>query len=456
MPSKKKKIEIKEQRQSEEGAQSVPVEIAADSPLQAEPLLTADLRSAQSAPSAKFVATVVLLSLLAGGIGGAGGVFLLSGHWPLDFSAFSGKGSIGEEDSANIGPTVQGDIDAQVVAVVKKVSPAVFSIVGTKDLPKVDEFFFSPFGDGDDFFSSPFRFRVPSAGETERQEVSAGTGFFISEEGLALSNKHVVGDESAEYTAVLNDGRRLKVTVLARDPFNDVAVLKVEGGQDFPFVTLGDSETVEIGSSVIAIGNTLGQFRNTVTTGVVSGIGRTITAGGGLIRAETLKNVIQTDAAINPGNSGGPLLNLAGAAIGMNTAISSSGQLVGFSIPINDVKEVVSDVQKFGKILRPFLGIRYTIINGRFAEANDLSVDYGALLVRGSGTGEVAVVPGSPAAEAGLKEGDIVLEINGEKVTEDNAVVDILRKKKPGDIVTLKVLSNARTRDIRVTLGEAK
>ncbi|OGE75718.1 MAG: hypothetical protein A3K06_00370 [Candidatus Doudnabacteria bacterium RIFCSPHIGHO2_01_52_17] len=217
---------------------------------------------------------------------------------------------------------------------------------------------------------------------------------------------------------------------------------------------MGDSDILKLGQRVIAIGNALGEFQNTVTTGVVSGIGRNITASGGA-QTEKLTEVIQTDAAINPGNSGGPLINLSGEVVGVNTAVSESAQLIGFAIPINQVKKVVDDVQEFGKVRRPFLGVRYSIITPSFALLNQLTVDYGILLTGGDSS-EPAVVPGSPAAAASLKDGDIVLEIDGAKITSEQPLVDILRKYDPGDRVILKILSGGTESTVSVTLGEAQ
>jgi len=215
---------------------------------------------------------------------------------------------------------------------------------------------------------------------------------------------------------------------------------------------LGNSDQLQIGQTVIAIGNALGEFRNTVSVGVISGLGRTVTASGGNIIV-TQEDVIQTDAAINPGNSGGPLLNLKGEAIGVNFAMAKGAQNIGFSIPINAVKKDIEEVKKYGKITYPFLGVRYVLINEKIKEQNGLSVDYGALIVRGS-RGEEAVIPGSPAEKANLQEGDIILSFNGEKITAQNSLAKIIRKYKPGDKVTLEILRGEKKKTVEVVLGE--
>jgi serine protease Do len=341
--------------------------------------------------------------------------------------------------------------DSATVDVVKKVSPAVVSIVITQDLSKIysatnPEAF--PFND---FFNFDFPNQQDNQGE---QEVGAGTGFIISSDGLILTNKHVVSTEGGEYTVVMNDGKKYDATVVDTDPFNDVALVKIEA-QNLTTVELGDSDTLQIGQTVIAIGNTLGEYRNTVTKGVISGLARTVTAGDGQGQSETLEDIIQTDAAINFGNSGGPLLNLAGQVIGVNTAINQSGQLVGFAIPINQVKKDIDSVQKNGKIIRPYLGVRYLLINEEVASQNKLSVDYGALIVKGSSSTELAVIPGSPADKAGLVENDIILEVNGQKIDQDHSLAGQLQKYSVGEAIELKVSHQGAEKTVTATLEEA-
>lgn len=342
-----------------------------------------------------------------------------------------------------------------VAEMVKRASPAVVSIMATEEISQyvIKNQPFDPFFD---FFDFPgFRFRFPQyeqLPEKRKETVGRGTGFFISSDGMILTNKHVVADRKIEYSIITSDGKSLPVKILAVDPFNDIAVLKTEG-KNFPYLALGDSDKIKIGQTVVAIGFALGEFKNTVTKGVVSGIGRRIVAGGGG-QVEQLEDVIQTDAAINRGNSGGPLLNLRGEVIGINTAISSQGQLIGFAIPINVVKSSVESVKKFGKIIRPFLGVRYIIINEALAKAEKLPVNYGALLVRGEKPTEFAVTPGSAADKAGLLENDIILEFDGQKITQDNTLIKIIQKYQPGDEVTLKVLSKGQEKTVKVILGE--
>jgi serine protease Do len=216
-------------------------------------------------------------------------------------------------------------------------------------------------------------------------------------------------------------------------------------------VKLGDSSKLQIGQTVIAIGNALGEFRNTVSVGVISGLGRTVTASGGGT-AETLEDIIQTDAAINAGNSGGPLLNLKGEVIGMNTAMASGAENIGFALPINKAKKAIEQVKTQGKIVYPFLGVRYVLITDTIQKDNNLGASYGAWIT--SGDKEPAVTPESAAETAGLKEGDIILEFNNEKITADNSLAKMIMNYNPGDKITLKILRKGEEKTIEATLGE--
>ncbi len=352
--------------------------------------------------------------------------------------------------------------ESAVIAAVEKVSPAVVSIIITKDLPIIEKYYYDPFGSdffrnffGDDF-GDFFGFGIPQYRQkgTEKREIGGGTGFIVSTDGYIVTNKHVVYDEKAEYTVIMNDGTKYEAKVLARDPINDVAILKIDA-HNLPTVELGDSSKLKVGQTVIAIGNALGEFSNTVSTGVISGLSRSITAGGGGL-SERLSGVIQTDASINPGNSGGPLVNLAGQVIGINTAIAQGAENIGFAIPINEVKNTIDSVRKHGRIIRPWLGVRYIQINKEIAKENKLDVNYGALIIRGEKRTDLAVIPGSPADKAGLEENDIILEVNGQKIDEKNPLAQVISQFKPGDEITLKVLHKGEEKEIKVTLGEMK
>ena len=362
--------------------------------------------------------------------------------------------------------------ESAVISAVDKVAPAVVSIIVTKDLPKIEQYYSNPFGSeffreffGQDFNDLFGQQAVPQYRQngTEKTEIGGGTGFIVSADGYIITNRHVVLDQAAEYTVLMNDEAKYPAKVLARDALNDLAVLKIEK-DNLPTVELGDSANLKVGQSVIAIGNALGEFRNTVSTGVISGLARSVTAGGAGIGNEQLINVIQTDASINPGNSGGPLLNIAGQVIGINTAMAQGAQNIGFAIPINEVKSTIESVQKNGRIVRPWLGVRYVIINKAIADANKLSVDYGAIIVRGQNRTDLAVIPGSPADKAGLVENDIILEINpsggsgqaGQKITEENLLANLVVKFKPGDEITLRVMHQGKEKIVKVKLEEMK
>lgn len=346
--------------------------------------------------------------------------------------------------------------DAAVVKAVENSSPAVVSIIVTKDIPRLDGFFFDPFSN--DPFFNPFGSGDDNAnrGETEKQEIGGGTGFIVDREGYIITNKHVVSDEDAEYTVMLNEEEKLSAKVLAKDDFMDVAILKIETDKKYlPTLKFGNSDNLKIGQTVIAIGNSLGEFRNTVSKGIISGLKRNVDASDGFGQSETLEQVIQTDAAINPGNSGGPLINLSGQVIGINVAMAQGAENIGFSLPINQIKEVYQSVKETGKISRPFLGVRYLVLNKTIAAENKLPFDYGALVVRGQRISDLAVIPGSPADKAGLQENDIILEIDGKKVNEGNDIAKIIRTKKVGDSVKLKVWSKGKERTVDVVLEES-
>ncbi len=353
--------------------------------------------------------------------------------------------------------------NSAVIDVADKTRPAVVSIIVSKDLPIVERYYSLPNG-GSDFFRQFFGDNFggildPNAQQnqqqngTQKQEIGGGSGFLINSDGYILTNKHVVSDEQADYTVLMNDESKHEAKVIGRDPVNDLAILKIDG-QNLPYLDLGDSSSVKIGQSVVAIGNALGEFNNTVSTGVISGLSRSVVAGGGGLGAEQLTGVIQTDASINPGNSGGPLLNLAGQVIGINTAIVQGAQNIGFAIPVNEARNVYDSVLQYGRIVRPWLGVRYIPVNQDLADQNQLSVNYGALIVRGDTTADLAVIPGSPADKAGLKENDIILEVDGQKLDENHPLSSIIGQHKPGDTVKLKILSQGQEKTVSIKLEE--
>ncbi len=354
------------------------------------------------------------------------------------------------------------DTDKTVEEVVSRASPSVISIQIRKkgrEQRAVDpfgDFFNSPFGNPF-FFQGPEQSPGDDIGSPNRERiVGGGTGFIVSEDGLVLTNKHVIGDESARYVAVLSSGESKDLTVLAVDPVNDLAVARLPSGGKYAALTLGDSSAIRIGQTVIAIGNTLSQYQNTVTKGVISGVGRRVVAGSGSGGSEVIEQALQTDAAINPGNSGGPLLTLDGTVVGINTAINQGGQSIGFAIPSNLAKQVLESVKKYGRIVRPWVGVRYVLIDAEYAKERQLSVDHGALISRGAQGQELAVVPGSPADVAGLQENDIVISVNGKDVTTEMPLGAMIAQYQPGATVDLKILRKSKEMNVKVTLGEFK
>lgn len=329
----------------------------------------------------------------------------------------------------------------------KKASPAVVSIIELKDLSKYyNNFFFNPLGDSS----------VPE-GEN-LQEVAAGTAFILSPDGLAVTNKHVVSDESGQYVAILSDGTQVNVAVLAKDSLNDIALLQLSSDdvKSYNTVQFGDSDAISVGDHVLAIGNAGGEYSNTTTAGIISATGRQIIAGAYFEGTKSLVNLIQTDAAINLGNSGGPLVNLAGEVVGMNTAIDSSSQGIGFAIPSNDIKGLVKSYQEFGRIVRPFLGVRYMLITPGLAVKNELSVNHGAYVVADLEAGLLPVVKDSPAEKAGLKAGDIILSLDGKEIGQNFDLSNAIAAYSVGDVVTLEVLRDGKTINVKVKLEERK
>jgi len=341
-----------------------------------------------------------------------------------------------------------------IISAVKSASPSVVSIIISKNLPVYEQQYVNPFGD----LMPGFNIQIPQYVQkgTKLQEIGSGSGFIVSADGLVLTNKHVVSDSGAEYTVFTNDGQKYSAKVLALDPMQDLAVIKIQSEQAFQTIKLGDSSQIQIGQTAIAIGNALGEFTNTVSVGVVSGLQRTISASdrtGGFL--ETLQGIIQTDAAINSGNSGGPLLNLKGEVIGINTAMAENAQSIGFAIPINTAKNAIDQVIKTNKIVYPFLGVRYVLVDGAVQKKYNLKNDYGALVLKGA-NGESAVTKNSPAEASGIKENDVILELNGEKITIGNPLSQIITKYNVGDKVNLKILRDGQEQNIEATLAERK
>ncbi|MCL5411467.1 MAG: trypsin-like peptidase domain-containing protein [Patescibacteria group bacterium] len=278
-----------------------------------------------------------------------------------------------------------------------------------------------------------------------QEQQGIGTGFIADKNGIILTNSHVVSDQSVDYTVVTKDKKNYSVKKISRDTINDIAILKVDA-TDLPALNLSDSNELKVGQEVVAIGYALGKFDNTVTTGVVSGLGRGVTASDALGgSSETLENVIQTDAALNPGNSGGPLLNLSGEVVGINVAVTQGAQNIGFAIPINVVKNILEGYQKEGRIVRPYMGVAYLMVDEEIAKLRNLVE--GAFIQR--------VVPDGPADKAGVKAGDIITKIGDTKINSDNPLSKVILKNKVNDTVNLEVWRDGQTQTLKATLTEA-
>ena len=328
--------------------------------------------------------------------------------------------------------------ESVIIDAVKKVSPSVVTVGIEKQQQVISPFEIDPF--------DPFGiFNQPQVQE-KKVEQDIGSGFIVAADGMVVTNKHVVSDTEAKYKVVTVDNKVYEVKKIYRDTSNDLAILKIDAEGLKP-VEMGDSSKLEVGQLAIAIGTALGEFRNTVTTGVISGLGRGITAGSPFEGyAERLDNVIQTDAAINPGNSGGPLLNSAGQVIGINVAVASQGQNIGFALPINLVKESLTNFNQTGQFSRPYLGVRYKMVSQDLALLNE--VPEGAYVAE--------VVSGSPADKAGVETGDIIIKMAGENIREkDGGLAGVIAKKKVGDRVELVIWRDGEEIKLNATLEES-
>ncbi len=392
--------------------------------------------------------------ILAGVTGGISGALIIFGLFGLLLSQGKLKTLIQEGNNGSIEQKQNTtDWDAVIVDTIEKMMPGVVSIVISKDVPKLRGFQ-SPFGGLPFFFSDPFNNDTNGNAGSEKQQVGSGSGFFVSDDGLIVTNKHVVADFQAEYTVLVSE-KEYPAKVIARDPSNDIALLKIEG-TGFTPLPLGDSDSLRVGETVLAMGNPLGEFANSVSRGIVSGLKRTLSAGSGRGGTEQLLGIIQTDAAINPGNSGGPLLNISGEVIGIDVAMAQGAENIGFAIPINQVKKVIEQVKNTGKISTAYLGVRYVPIDDQLKKDADLPFDYGVLVTRGETIRDFAVMPGSPADKAGIVENDILLEINGTKIDKDHTLVSLLSQYAPADEVTIRVWHKGDTKDVKVVLDERK
>jgi serine protease Do len=393
----------------------------AGEPTMAEPTNAAPKTDKAKGPRTKRAVLAAGLIFLAAGAG-FGGAALQAALSDED-SALTILNNAGEDGNNAVTPD-----EESIAAVAKAVSPSVVSVLTSTN-------------------------QTSRLYSQQYQQEGAGTGMIVSSNGYVMTNKHVV-DGADSVTVVLTDGKRYEnVEVLGSDPLNDVAFLKIDGVSGLPAITLGDSKTIRIGQSVVAIGNALGQYQNSVTSGIISGTGRPVIAssdGTANGQAESLTDLIQTDAAINSGNSGGPLLNLKGQVIGINTAIAEDAQSIGFAIPISATKGLLSHVIKTGKVERAYLGVQYISITPAVKEEYDLSADRGDYVTADRGS---SVQSGGPADKAGVRDGDIITSVNGSKVGEVASVSTLISEYEPGQKVELTVLRDGRELTLTATLG---
>jgi len=363
--------------------------------------------------SAIIIAAIVGVLLLTG-LGVAGGIYIQQQQKtdPLNSlnATTDGNSTVTNEEST-------------IAAIAEKVGPSVVSIT-TKS-------------------------QAASYYGTATQE-GAGTGIIVSSDGYIMTNNHVIEDAD-DVVVIDSTGEQYDtVTVIGRDPLNDVAFLKIESNTTFKPATLGNSATLRIGQQVVAIGNALGQYSNTVTSGIVSGVGRPVTADSGSGETESLTDLIQTDASINPGNSGGPLLNMAGQVIGINTAVAADANGIGFSIPINSTKGVLAGVLENGKVSRSFMGVNYINVTADIAKEYKLTVKEGAYVFKTDGS---AVASGSPAEKAGLKNGDVITKINDSVIGKQGGLSSVIGQYKPGDKVTVTYIRDGKEQTTQLTFS---
>lgn len=387
---------------------------------------TAEKASVETAPPVvgtpkkkpAILATGIVVGALAlMGLGIGGGVLIEQGLGTTSIATPS-------LSSGGDGNTTITQEESTIAAVAEKVEPSVVSIVTET---QIQSYYGTTSGEG------------------------AGTGIIVSEDGYVMTNNHVI-DGATTVSVIDSEGALYDdVEVIGRDPLNDIAFLKINSTDTFTPAELGNSSSIRVGQQVVAIGNALGQYSNTVTSGIVSGTGRPVTASSGYGDSESLTDLIQTDASINSGNSGGPLVNMSGQVIGINTAIVEDANGIGFSIPINSTKGVLAEVLATGEVSRAYLGVNYLSVTPDVAREYDLPVNYGAYVYASQGAN--AVASGSPAAEAGLQTNDIILKINDETIGEDGGLSSIIGQYRPGDIVTITYLRDGKEATTKLTLG---
>jgi serine protease Do len=342
------------------------------------------------------------------------------------------------------------DYEEKTIKAIDSALPSVISIAASKDVKAVQ-------AEIEKMGMDPKQFADRLANESENGKVtiSSGSAFVVDASGIVLTNKHVVQEKDASYKAVI-DGTSYEIEVVAQDPLADIAIIKIKNPPtNLTAIPLGNSHKVRLGQSVITIGNALGEFQNTVSVGIISGLSRILSATTDMDgHSERLRGLIQTDAAINPGNSGGPMLNIDGEVIGINTAVVVGAQSIGFTIPIDRAKKDLAEIKQYGHIRTPFLGIRYVIVNKRVQAHFHLPIDYGAYVLKENLPDDHAVLPGSAAEIAGIREGDLITKAQGKNVTAAETLEDTLDALNVGDILDLVILREGKELSIKVPLED--
>ena len=363
-----------------------------------------------------FIVAVLLLSLAFGFFGG----------W-LAFESFANQSNQQLASSPQTLIIKEGEAISEVA---ERVDPSVVSIV--VESSSANSFFF---------------------GAVEQE--SAGTGIILTENGRIVTNRHVIDGNVSNIKVVTSDGTEYDdVEIIDKDPFNDIAFLQINGASGLTPAELGDSDDVKVGQRVIAIGNALGRFDNTVTSGIISGLSRPVLAGGASDDIpDNLENLLQTDAAINPGNSGGPLVSIDGKVVGINTAVAGGAENIGFAIPINDVKQGITSVEENGRIIKPYLGVRFVTVNPVLAAELNLPVEEGALIdLENPAT---AILSGSPAEKASLQSGDIIIKVGDTDINSSHSLSRTITQFQVGDVTTVTFLRDGQEQTVEVTLEEA-
>jgi serine protease Do len=385
--------------------------------------------------SQQKIANIILISILASAVTGffSGGIAFSYINKVQKGNSQTSNVSISEEQSA-------------IIDLVDKSNKSVVSISISKLIPVTRQS--SPF---DSFFGRLPQNNNSNNDSGKEQTIGGGTGFIVSSDGLIITNRHVVSDPSATYIVLFNDGSEAKAEIKTLHPTQDLAIIKVDK-KDLKPVDFADSDKLKVGQTAVAIGNALGEFDNTVSRGVISGLRRSITASDGQGNSEQLSQVIQTDAAINQGNSGGPLLDINAKVVGVNVATAEGAQSIGFAIPSNIVISMINDFKQYGKVKIPFMGVRYTMIVPGSDQAKQYNVESGALVIGDAQT--PAIVPNSPAFKAGIKTGDVITAIEGKKVSVKQTLSDIVSQYKIGDTIKLTIIRDGKEQKLSLVLEE--